>query len=461
MELNSCNTLIIYYTIISVYMKKLFHIKTYGCQMNYYDSNKISDLLSQIGYEQSNSFEKCDLAILNTCHIREKASEKMYSDVGRLSILKQNKIKTGRDFKIVVAGCVAQAEGKQIFKRNKNVDIIIGPQTYHRLPELLSKTQKAIANDFPDESKFDYLPKTRKTTTSAFVTIQEGCDKFCSFCVVPYTRGAEFSRSVNEIYYEIEHLVNLGVKEISLLGQNVSSFHGNYRTKHKNEKYSLAQLIQHISRIDGLQRIRYITSHPSDITNELIHEHGVNQKLMPYLHLPIQSGSNRILKKMNRRHSKESYIELIKKLREVRSDLAISSDFIVGYPGEKSKDFEDTLEVIRKINFASSYSFKYSERPGTPASLIKNSVTDEIKNQRLKILQKELDEQQVKFNKSFIGHKLSVLFEKKGKKPNQFVGRSQYLQPVHVISKKTVIGQIHDVAIQKRTSYSLHGNLIK
>jgi len=329
-------------------MKKLFHIKTYGCQMNFYDSNKISDMLSQIGYEKSNSFEKCDLAILNTCHIREKASEKMYSDVGRLSILKQNKIKTGRDFKIVVAGCVAQAEGKQIFKRNKNVDIIIGPQTYHKLPKLLTKTQKVIANDFPDESKFDYLPKTRKTNTSDFVTIQEGCDKFCSFCVVPYTRGAEFSRTVNEIYYEIEHLVNLGVKEITLLGQNVSSFHGIYRTKHKNEKYSLAQLINHISRIDGLQRIRYITSHPSDITDELIQEHGVNQKLMPYLHLPIQSGSNRILKKMNRKHSKESYIELIKKIRGVRSDLAISSDFIVGYPGETRNDFEDTLEVVKK-----------------------------------------------------------------------------------------------------------------
>ena len=259
------------------------------------------------------------------------------------------------------------------------MDIVVGPQTYHKLPELLKRNEKFVLNDFPDESKFDFLPLTNKTQSSAFVTIQEGCDKFCSFCVVPYTRGSEFSRTVNEITYEIEHLVRNGVKEITLLGQNVSSYHGLYKSRENKSVYSLSDLIQHISNIEGLQRIRYLTSHPSDITDELIKEHGNNYKLMPYLHLPIQSGSNKILKKMNRKHTKESYIELIKKVRTARNDLAISSDFIVGFPGETNKDFEDTLEVVKEINFASSYSFKYSPRPGTPASLMKNHVKEETK----------------------------------------------------------------------------------
>ena len=440
-------------------MNKLFHIKTYGCQMNFYDSTRISELLKPMGYDESDSPESCDLIILNTCHIREKASEKMYSDIGRLSIMKQNRKKTGDDLKIVITGCVAQAEGKEILNRNRDVDIVVGPQTYHKLPELLKRNEKFVLNDFPDESKFDFLPFTNKTQSSAFVTIQEGCDKFCSFCVVPYTRGSEFSRTVNEITYEIEHLVRNGVKEITLLGQNVSSYHGLYKSRENKSVYSLSDLIQHISNIEGLQRIRYLTSHPSDITDELIKEHGNNYKLMPYLHLPIQSGSNKILKKMNRKHTKESYIELIKKVRTARNDLAISSDFIVGFPGETNKDFEDTLEVVKEINFASSYSFKYSPRPGTPASLMKNHVKEETKKKRLQILQKELNNQQEIFNNSFLGKELSVLFEKKGKKKNQFVGKSQYLQPVHVISKESIIGEIHNVGIHNKTSHSLHGNL--
>ena len=440
-------------------MNKSFHIKTYGCQMNFYDSTRIAELLKPMGYYESNLPESCDLIILNTCHIREKASEKMYSDIGRLSIMKQNRKKYGNDLKIVIAGCVAQAEGKEILNRNRDVDIVVGPQTYHKLPELLKRNEKLVLNDFPNESKFDFLPLINKTQSSAFVTIQEGCDKFCSFCVVPYTRGAEFSRTVNEITFEIEHLILNGVKEVTLLGQNVSSYHGMYKSKETKSKYSLTDLIQHISKIEGLQRIRYLTSHPSDITDDLIEEHGNNHKLMPYLHLPIQSGSNKILKKMNRKHTKESYIELIKKARIARSDLAISSDFIVGFPGETNKDFEETLEVVKEINFASSYSFKYSPRPGTPASLMKDHVEEETKTNRLQILQKELNNQQEIFNNSFLGQKLSVLFEKKGKKTNQFVGKSQYLQPVHVISKESIIGEIHDVGINNKTSHSLHGNL--
>ena len=443
-------------------MKKFFHIKTYGCQMNVYDSEKISDLLKPMGFERSDNPDNCDITILNTCHIREKASEKMYSDIGRLSRLKENRLKSGHDMKIIVAGCVAQAEGEQIFKRNKNVDIVIGPQSYHKITKLLKKkSSKLIENNFPKESKFDFFPQTKTNSPTAFLTIQEGCDKFCSFCVVPYTRGAEFSRSVNEIVFEANHLVSQGVKEITLLGQNVSAYKGNFISGGRTRKFHLADLMNKLSEIVKLKRIRYLTSHPVDINSDLIMIHGKNKKIMPYLHLPIQSGSNRILKKMNRKHSRESYIEIIEKIRKVRKDIAITSDFIVGYPGESDSDFKMTLDLVKKINFAGSYSFKFSPRPGTPSAMKNSTVPQKTADIRLKILQEELNDQQSKFNRSFQKKSLSVLFEKKGKRENQYVGRSQYMQPVHVISNDNLIGKIKNVRIKNVESFSLHGNISK
>ena len=441
-------------------MSMLYHIKTYGCQMNHYDSERIEDLLAPLGYKKSDRPEDSDLVILNTCHIREKASEKMYSDLGRLSKYKENKIKIGSDLKIVVTGCVAQAEGEQIIKRNRDVDFVLGPQSYHKITELLNKkNQEKLHNFFPKESKFDYFPKTETKNISAFVTIQEGCDKFCSFCVVPYTRGPEFSRTVNEIVYEIKHLSNQGVREVTLLGQNVSDYKGMYQKDGKTEKLDLSKLIDKISDIDGINRIRYITSHPSDISSKLIHEHKTNMKLMPYLHLPIQSGSDRILKKMNRGYTQKHYVDIVTKIKEVRKDFAVTSDFIVGFPGETDDDFLQTLNLTDKVDFAASYSFKYSPRPGTPSSLLKDEVPESVSNKRLQILQKKLDESQKKFNNSFVGKKLSVLFEKRGKKSNQFVGRSQYLQPVHVNSDESIIGKILDIKINKVEAFSLHGEI--
>ena len=432
--------------------------------MNIYDSDRIKDLVEPLGYSFSENPEGCDLAILNTCHIREKASEKMYSDIGRLSKFKENQMAGGNDMTIVICGCVAQAEGKEILRKNKSVDIVLGPQNYHILPEILSKKDKRskyLENNFPEESKFDFFPEQKVNGYSAFVTIQEGCDKFCSFCVVPYTRGAEYSRSVNEIKFDVESLVSRGVKEITLLGQNVNSYHGK-KTINNGQKiqYNLANLCSDLSEIKNLKRIRYITSHPSDMDNDLILEHKTNMKLMPYLHLPIQSGSNKILKKMNRKYTKEDYTEIIKNLRTARPDIALSSDFIVGYPGETKKDFEDTLKIVKRIKFAGSYSFKYSARPGTPSSTQAQSCCTEELDCRLKILQNELNSQQKEFNNSFLGKKLSVLFEKIGKVKNQFVGRSEYLQPVHVISSKPLIGKILNVRIDKITSYSLHGSIL-
>ena len=430
--------------------------------MNFYDSDRISDLLKPLGYQKSDVPEDCDLTILNTCHIREKASEKMYSDIGRLAKLKENRKKLGHEMKIMIAGCVAQAEGKEILKRNKAVDIVVGPQNYHIVPDLIKKSEiKVLANDFPKESKFDYFPQTKTNNVSSFVTIQEGCDKFCSFCVVPFTRGAEYSRTVNEIYFETQNLINSGVREITLLGQNVNAYHGFYECIKSGQliQYSLADLCNKLAEIDGLERIRYITSHPADMTKELINEHKTNQKLMPYLHLPIQSGSNKILKKMNRKYSKEDYIEIVDEIRTKRHDMALTSDFIVGFPGETDKDFEETLELVKKVKFAGSYSFKYSPRPGTKSSLLNNNINEKIADERLKILQLELNRQQKLFNESFVSKKLSVLFEKEGKKKYQYVGRSQYLQPVHVFANKSVVGKIFDVKIEYSESFSLHGRI--
>ena len=428
--------------------------------MNVYDSDRISDLLIPMGYTKTDKPEESDLVIINTCHIREKASEKLYSDLGRLSKFKINRNKLGSDLKIVVTGCVAQAEGEEIIRRNKDVDLVLGPQNYHKITSFLKKTPThKLHTHFPNESKFDHFPKTKTNEVSAFVTIQEGCDKFCSFCVVPYTRGPEFSRTVNEIVFDIKHLSNQGVREITLLGQNVSDYSGTYNDGISKKRLKLADLIKRISDIKNIERIRYITSHPSDISSELINEHKTNFKLMPYLHLPIQSGSNKILKKMNRGYTQEHYISIVKEIKKVRKDFAVTSDFIVGFPGETDEDFNETLKITEEIDFAASYSFKYSPRPGTPSSLLDEHVPENVSDERLKILQKKLDQSQNVFNNSFIGKKVSVLFEKEGKKINQYVGRSEYLQPVHVISDDPLIGKILDVKINKVEAYSLHGQI--
>lgn len=442
-------------------MNQSFFIKTYGCQMNEYDSEKLNELLRFNGYSSSNNFEQSDIAILNTCHIREKASEKLYSDLGRLSKFKENKKKIGKNMKIIVTGCVAQAEGEEILKRNKSVDFVFGPQNFHELPKVL-KEQKSdkIFNEFLCEEKFASLVPTSERSVSRLITVQEGCDKFCSFCVVPYTRGAEFSRPVEDIFAEAKDLVERGAKEITLLGQNVSSYRSNVIENGQEKIVKLSGLCESLSKISGLHRIRYLTSHPIDIDQDLIDQHKNNLKMMPFLHLPIQTGSDIILEKMNRKHNRQFYLNLISKIREHNNDMAFSSDFIVGYPGETDYDFSETLDLIEKVRFASSYSFKYSARPGTPASFDENN-TDEVKADiRLRKIQELLNSQQREFNLSFIGKTINVLFIKKGKKNNQFVGRTPHLQPVHVYSSTNLIGKTEKVKISDLTSFSFHGNLI-
>ncbi len=442
-------------------MNQSFFIKTYGCQMNEYDSEKLNELLKFNGYQPSSNFEESDIAILNTCHIREKASEKLYSDLGRLSVFKENKKKIGKKMHIIVTGCVAQAEGNEILKRNKSVDFVFGPQNFHELPNILKKNKaKRIHNDFLCEEKFrSFIPSSEKNI-SKLITIQEGCDKFCSFCVVPYTRGKEFSRSVEDIYAEVKTQVKNGAREITLLGQNVSSFRSSILVSGKIKEIFLGKLCQILSKIEGLERIRYLTSHPIDINDELINEHKENQKMMPFLHLPIQSGSDKILKDMNRKHNKKFYLNLIDIIKKQVHNMAFSSDFIVGYPGETEQDFEETLDLIDKVKFASSYSFKYSIRPGTPSSIKKKIVDDRTASVRLKKIQEKLIFQQREFNLSFLDRTVEVLFSKVGKKDNQFVGRTPHLQPVHVCSKDNIIGKTLKVKINKLTSFSFHGKLI-
>ena len=442
-------------------MDQSFFVKTYGCQMNQYDSEKIDELLVHNGFKKAKNLEMSDVAILNTCHIREKASEKFYSDLGRLSIFKKNKEKLGEKMQIVVMGCVAQAEGQEVIKRNKLVDYVVGPQNIQTIPKLLKiKSKATIHTDFLCEQKFSSFPKSYLEGTSRQITIQEGCDKFCSFCVVPYTRGNEYSRSVEEIYAEAKNLVKNGALEINLLGQNVSSYKSYIFDKSKKKLVDLSKLCNILSSLPELKRIRYITSHPSDINDELILEHKNNKKLMPFLHLPVQSGSNKILKKMNRKHSKENYIELIKKIKCEVTNMAFSSDFIVGYPGETDDDFQETLDLINKIEFASSYSFKYSPRPGTPASLIKDRIDDSILDKRLNKIQSTLNEQQKNFNETSLGKEVDVLFTNLGKKNNQYVGRTPFLQPVHVFSSSNLVGKILKIKIERLTSFSFHGKIL-
>ena len=442
-------------------MSQTFYIKTYGCQMNQYDSEKINQLLKNIGFRQTKDMENSNLAILNTCHIREKASEKMYSDLGRLSKFKEIKKNNGIKMKIIVTGCVAQAEAEEILKRSKSVDFVLGPQNFHVLPKIL-KQDKKMFNEFLPKEKFKSLAQLKPDSNkvSKMVTIQEGCDKFCSFCVVPYTRGAEYSRPVEEINAEVINLSKLGTKEITLLGQNVSSYSSEIFSIKKNQKVGLSFLLRSLSKIQQLRRLRYVTSHPNDIDEELIFEHKSNPKVMPFLHLPVQSGSDKMLKEMNRKHTRNSYLNLIKMFRIHVPDIAFSSDFIVGYPGETDLDFEMTLDLVEKVGFASSYSFKFSPRPGTKSSIKKENVSDKIASARLKKLQEVLNFQQRVFNEKIIGETVEILIDSKGKKQNQFVGRTPHLQPVHIFSKKNIIGQLVKVYVESLTSYSFHGKIL-
>jgi tRNA-2-methylthio-N6-dimethylallyladenosine synthase len=435
--------------------KRLF-IKTYGCQMNVYDSERMADVLRPLGYGVVDDPEGADLVVLNTCHIREKATEKVYSELGTIKQMKDRKAEAGGRMTIAVAGCVAQAEGNQIMQRQKAVDLVVGPQAYHQLPELIARAHRAtgerLAADFAADEKFDALPAERHVTgVTAFLTVQEGCDKFCTFCVVPYTRGGEWSRPVNDIVEEAKRLADQGVREVTLLGQNVNAYDGDGST--------LAKLVRQLAKIDGLDRIRYTTSHPRDMGDDLIEAHAELPELMPYLHLPVQAGSDKILKAMNRDHTAESYVRLIERIRAARPDIAMSGDFIVGFPGERDADFEKTLDLVREVGFASAFSFKYSRRPGTPASAMPGQVDDEVKAERLERLNQLLDEQQRAFNAAQVGKVLPVLFEKPGRHAGQIVGRSPYLQAVHGEGGEHLIGKIVPVRIESAAKMSLAGVL--
>ena len=438
--------------------KKLY-IKTYGCQMNVYDSARMADVLAPLGYAPTESAREADMVILNTCHIREKAAEKVFSELGRLKPLKDSARRRGGRMILAVAGCVAQAEGAEILARAPHVDIVLGPQTYHRLPELVATaTRRAggvLDTDFPVESKFDHLPDAATPPgVSSFLTIQEGCDKFCTFCVVPYTRGAEFSRPATEILTEAKKQIAAGAREITLLGQNVNAYHG---AAPEAGEWGLGRLIRALSELPGIARIRYTTSHPRDVDDELVAAHRDVSTLMPFLHLPVQSGSDRILAAMNRRHTAADYLRTLERLRRARPDIAFSSDFIVGYPGESERDFEATLALVREVRFAQSFSFKYSPRPGTPAAAESDQVPDAVKTERLARLQGLLEAQQQAFNRSQVGRTLEVLLERPGRHPGQLVGRSPYLQPVHMLAPAHLVGEIAPAHIVGAEPNSLAG----
>lgn len=439
--------------------KQKYYIKTFGCQMNVYDSNRIANILDNLGYEAAATIKTADLIIFNTCHIREKAAEKVFSDLGRALLVKQQRAKEGKDTIIGVAGCVVQAEDQQIAKRAPYVDFATGPLTYHRLPEILAKVLRKrghsiIDTEFPAESKFDFLPENRASGGCSFLAIQEGCNNFCTYCVVPYTRGVETSRPVAEILHEARRLVDTGSFELNLLGQNVNSYHGE---DSNGKERSLAYLLHKLAEIDGLKRIRYTTSYPADMTDELIACHRDLPQLMPYLHLPVQSGSDKILKAMNRRHTRDDYLQIIEKLTAANPAIRMSSDFIVGFPGESDEDFEQTLDIVRRVNYIQAFSFKYSKRPGTPAALMPDQVEEKVKQRRLDILQELLSSLQFKFNKETVGKTLPVLFEYKGRQSGQLVGRTPYMQNVHVEISKEFLNQIVDIRITEATVNSLSG----
>ena len=431
--------------------RKVF-IKTYGCQMNVYDSGRMSDALAGEGYVPTEEMGEADLILLNTCHIREKAAEKVYSALGRLRDMKNERAADGRELMIGVAGCVAQAEGEEILRRAPAVDMVIGPQTYHRLPEALKRArdgQRVVDTEYAVEDKFEHLPATDKARirargVTAFLTVQEGCDKFCTFCVVPYTRGAEVSRPFSQIVDEAQRLVDGGVREITLLGQNVNAWRS---VGPDGREWSLGKLLYRLAEIPGLARLRYTTSHPRDMDDGLIEAHRDLRALMPYLHLPVQAGSDRILKAMNRRHTAAEYLRLIERIRKARPDIAMSGDFIVGFPGETDADFEDTLRIVEEVNYAQAFSFKYSTRPGTPGAELSDQVREEIKAERLERLQALLLKQQAAFAKSCVGKVIDLLLEKPGRMPGQLIGRSPWLQSVNVDAKASQIGDIIKVRI--------------
>lgn len=439
--------------------RKVF-VKTYGCQMNVYDSQRMADALARDGFVETSTPDDADMVLLNTCHIREKAAEKVYSEIGRLRQLRERRQKSGSDLMIGVAGCVAQAEGREIVTRAPAVDFVIGPTTYHRLPDVVARArqgEKVVETEFAIEDKFEHLPRqeqrqVRSRGVTAFLTVQEGCDKFCTFCVVPYTRGAEVSRPVSQIAEEARRLVDAGVREITLLGQNVNAWHGEGPD---GRQWGLGELLHELARIDGLARLRYTTSHPRDMDDALIAAHRDLDMLMPYLHLPVQAGSDRVLKAMNRKHTGDDYRRLVDRIRKARPDIALSGDFIVGFPGETDADFEDTMRIVLDVTYAQAFSFKYSPRPGTPGATMDGHVDEAVKSERLQRLQALLGEQQAAFMKSLEGRDIAVLLEKPGRDPGQLVGRSPWLQPV--ICDETVgkIGDSVTVRIERASANSL------
>jgi tRNA-2-methylthio-N6-dimethylallyladenosine synthase len=445
--------------------RKLY-VKSFGCQMNVYDSHRMADMLAPEGFAETARVEEADLVILNTCHIREKAADKVYSELGRVRALKQAAAREGRRVTIAVAGCVAQAEGEEIIRRASAVDLVVGPQSYHRLPGLLARAERegaVVDTEFPIEDKFDVLePPTRKAIrargVSAFVTVQEGCDKFCTFCVVPYTRGTELSRKVMQIVAEVERLADAGVREVTLIGQNVNAYHGEGPD---GRPWTLGRLLQRVAEVPGIARLRYTTSHPCDTEASLVAAHRDVPSLMPYLHLPVQSGSDRILAGMNRRHTRADYLQTIARMRAAQPNMAFSSDFIVGFPGEDEADFRATLSLVDEVGYAGAFSFKYSPRPGTPAAEMPDQIPEEAKSERLHRLQAAIDRHQAAFNAQCLGRRLDVLFEKPGRHPGQVVGRSPYLQPVQVMGPSTMIGDIATVTITEISANSLFGVLAR
>ena len=448
--------------------KKVF-VKSYGCQMNAYDSQRMADVLAPEGYAETADMAQADLVVLNTCNIRERAADKVYSELGRVREVRAQRSLDGRETQIVVAGCVAQAEGAEILRRAKGVDLVVGPQSYHRLPEMLREARRApgvVDTDFPAQSKFDTLPSASRERTlargvTAFVTVQEGCDKFCTFCVVPYTRGAEVSRPAVAIVEEVRRLADAGVREVTLLGQNVNAYHG---AGLDGRDWSLGQLLRAIAGVPGIARLRYTTSHPLDMAGpgndwELVAAHRDLPELMPYLHLPVQSGSDAILAAMNRRHTRDDYLRIVERIRGARPDIALSSDFIVGFPGETDGDFAATMKLVEEVDFAAAYSFKYSERPGTPAADLETQVPEAVKSERLAELQALLDKQLRAFNAAAVGRTMDVLLEKAGRHPGQLTGKTPYLQAVAIDGRNAAAGDIVAVTITGTGSYSLLGEL--
>lgn len=443
-------------------VKKRVHVKSWGCQMNVYDSTRMVDVLAPLGYAPTEDATAADLVILNTCHIREKATEKLFSELGRLQETQATLAQDGKRLLIAVAGCVAQAEGSEIQRRAPFVDMVFGPQTYHQLPEMIARIERGagrvLNTDFPAENKFDLLPETSSSRqASAFLSVQEGCDKFCSFCVVPYTRGSEYSRPVAPIIAEAERLVADGAVEITLLGQNVNAFHGG---DHTGTIWTLARLCARLAEIPGLARLRYTTSHPLEMTDDLIAAHRDIPQLMPFLHLPVQSGSDKILAAMNRRHDRDTYRRVIDKLRAAKPDLGLSSDFIVGFPGESDADFAQTIALVEAIGFAQAYSFKYSRRPGTPAAAMTGQVAEDLKDHRLAQLQALIVKQQQNFNHRTIGQTMPVLFDRVSKYPGQLIGRSPYMQAVHAEAPPHLLGHIVAVELTSVGNISMGGRVV-